>query len=49
MWAGGHYSDFKPVKRTRKAILELKIAEAPPSNWSTQGGGATVPYVVSTI
>ena len=32
MRAGGHYSDFKPVKRARKAMLELEIGEAPPSN-----------------
>ena len=32
MRAGGHYSDFKSVKRARKAMLELEIAEAPLSN-----------------
>ena len=45
MRAGGHYSDFKPVERAKKALLELEIAEAPPSNYSARGGGAKVPYI----
>ena len=38
MRVGGHYSDFK------RAQLKLEIVEAPLSNYSTQGGGAKVPY-----
>ena len=44
MRAGSHYSDFKPVER---ALLELEIVEALPSNYSARGGGATVLHLKS--
>ena len=50
--AGGRsddYSDFKPVKRARKAMFELEIADAPPSNKSARGDGAKVPYIYCIV
>ena len=47
MRAGGHYSDFKPVERARKALLltQTRDRRGPALQLERLRGGAKVPYI----
>ena len=39
MWAGGHYSDFKPVERARKALRNSRLPRPLPPIRALEGVG----------